>query len=205
MRVVTLHDLADHRRRLDVPPVGRDPEVRVHRVQDPPLYRLEAVADVGQGSRSDDAQRVVEVTRPGRLGERHILDHHHGPRFAPPVTVRRSFRPGHATAPFPADSTRLPDGGSTPRPILDPSRVARRHLFDNGLLYKYPGMSTGRSPNASADRASKSNPFLWKGRGRARSGDNSTAESGRVNRLGPRRTPVAGRRSCPGQSSRDRA
>ena len=35
-----------------------------HRVQDPAVDRLEAVADIGQGARHDDAHRVIEVADP---------------------------------------------------------------------------------------------------------------------------------------------
>ena len=49
-------------------------QIGPHRVQDAPLYGLEAVADVGQGARGDHAQRVIEIARPCRLRQRDILD-----------------------------------------------------------------------------------------------------------------------------------
>jgi len=45
VRVVFAHHVADHARRLDVFPVGRVP-VLVHRIEDAPMHRLEAVARV---------------------------------------------------------------------------------------------------------------------------------------------------------------
>ena len=57
--VVGAHDLADHRRALHVRAVG--PQVLVeHRVEDPPVHRLEPVAHVGQGPRDDDRHGVLE-------------------------------------------------------------------------------------------------------------------------------------------------
>ena len=63
VRVVLAHHLADDRRALAVRAGGRQPHL-AHRVQDPAVDRLEAVADVGQGARHDDAHRVVEVADP---------------------------------------------------------------------------------------------------------------------------------------------
>ncbi len=41
--------------------VGVEVQVGVHRVEDAPLHRLQAVAHVGQRARGDDADRVVQV------------------------------------------------------------------------------------------------------------------------------------------------
>ena len=60
VRVITLHRLADDARALAGGAAGAQPEV-AHRHQDPPLRRLEPVADVGQGPADDDRHRVVEV------------------------------------------------------------------------------------------------------------------------------------------------
>ena len=57
------HDLADDRRALAVRARRREPHLP-HRVEDPAVDRLEAVADVGQGAGHDHAHRVVEVRRP---------------------------------------------------------------------------------------------------------------------------------------------
>ena len=59
VRVVLAEHVAHHRRRLLVRPAGHEPQL-VHRVQDPAVHRLEAVPDVGQRPRHDDAHRVVD-------------------------------------------------------------------------------------------------------------------------------------------------
>ncbi len=63
VRVVLAHHLADDRGALAVRAGGRQPHLP-HRVEDPAVDRLEAVADVGQGARHDDAHRVVEIAHP---------------------------------------------------------------------------------------------------------------------------------------------
>ncbi len=57
--VVLAQDLADHRRRLLVRPVGLQPEL-AHGVEDPPVYGFQPVARVGEGTLDDDAHRVVD-------------------------------------------------------------------------------------------------------------------------------------------------
>ena len=62
VRVVVAHHLADDAGALRVR--ARGPEAHVgHPVQDPPVDRLEPVADVGQRAPDDDRHRVVEVRR----------------------------------------------------------------------------------------------------------------------------------------------
>ncbi len=80
--VIGLHDLTHDSRRLDVSAVGREVQVRPHRVQDAPLNRLQAVADIGEGTRGDHAQSVVQVPCPGRLCQRDVLDEPVAPRLA---------------------------------------------------------------------------------------------------------------------------
>ena len=63
VRVVLAHHLADDRGALAVGAGRRQPHL-AHRVEDPAMDGLEAVADVGQGARDDHAHRVVEVARP---------------------------------------------------------------------------------------------------------------------------------------------
>ena len=60
VRVVLAHHLADDRGAL-AEGAGRRQAHLAHRVQDPAVDRLEAVADVRQRARDDDAHRVVEV------------------------------------------------------------------------------------------------------------------------------------------------
>ena len=60
--VEAAHDLADDAGGLHVPAVG--PQVHVvHRVEDPALHRLEAVAGVGQRAGVDDRVGVLEEAR----------------------------------------------------------------------------------------------------------------------------------------------
>ena len=60
VRMVFAHHVADHARRLHVFLVGRV-ALLVHRVEDAPVHRLEAVAHVGQRARHDHAHRVIEI------------------------------------------------------------------------------------------------------------------------------------------------
>ena len=60
VRVVVAHDVADDAGALVVPAVRPEAGVE-HRVQDPAGDRLEAVPDVRQRARHDDAHRVVDV------------------------------------------------------------------------------------------------------------------------------------------------
>ena len=63
VRVVLAHDLADDRGALAVGARAAEAHL-AHRVQDPAVDRLEAVADIGQRARHDHAHRVVEVAGP---------------------------------------------------------------------------------------------------------------------------------------------
>ena len=69
VRVVLADDVADDRGRLLELGVGRQVEVLEHREEDPPLDRLQAVADVGKGPGRDDREGVVQVAPPGLLRE----------------------------------------------------------------------------------------------------------------------------------------
>ena len=68
VRVVFAHHVADHARRLDVFLVGRVP-VLVHRIEDAPMHRLEAVARVGKRARHDHAHGVIEIAALHLLGD----------------------------------------------------------------------------------------------------------------------------------------
>ena len=59
VRVILAEDVADDGRRLLVRTTGHESQV-VHRVEDPPVHRLESVAHVGQRAGDDDAHRVVD-------------------------------------------------------------------------------------------------------------------------------------------------
>ncbi len=59
MRMVFPHDIPDDPGGLLVRFIRGDPQF-VHSVKDPPLHRLEAVADIGQGPRHDDTHRIVQ-------------------------------------------------------------------------------------------------------------------------------------------------
>ena len=106
VRVVLAHHLADDRGALAVAGRRGQPHL-VHRVQDPAVYGLEAVADVGQGAADDDAHRVVEVAGPqlvldpdGQHASRRLFSH-------PLSALPRSDRPAGAVA-HPACSPRHP-------------------------------------------------------------------------------------------------
>ncbi len=59
VRVILAQHVAHHRRGLLVPAARHEPEF-VHRVENAPVHRLEAVSHVGQRARHDDAHRVVD-------------------------------------------------------------------------------------------------------------------------------------------------
>ena len=63
VRVVLAHHVADDGRALAIRRGGRQAHL-AHGVEDAAMDRLEAVADVGQRPRHDDAHGVVEVARP---------------------------------------------------------------------------------------------------------------------------------------------
>ncbi len=73
VRVVLAHHLADDEGALAVG-AGRLQADVVHRVEHPPVHRLEAVADVGQRPADDHAHRVIEVRRAHLLLELALLD-----------------------------------------------------------------------------------------------------------------------------------
>src|SRR5438132_5499961 len=63
VRVVLPHHVADDRRRLAERAVAAKAHL-VHRPEDPPLHRLQAVAHIREGARDDDGHRVIEVGLP---------------------------------------------------------------------------------------------------------------------------------------------
>ena len=73
VRVVFADHVADDGGALAVGP-GRAEAGLVHRVQDPPVDRLQAVADIGQGALHDDAHRVVDERFAHLFFERSLLD-----------------------------------------------------------------------------------------------------------------------------------
>ena len=81
--VVLRHRLADDAGALPIGGVGAQPHL-VHRVQDPPMHRLQAVAHVRQRARDDHAHRVVDVR-----GAHLVLDRHR-PDVADPIHLHRS-------------------------------------------------------------------------------------------------------------------
>jgi len=84
MRMELTHRLADRTRRLVVGPVGSEVEL-AHRVEDAPVDRLEAVANVGQGAAHDHAHRVVEITAFHFVEDRNGLDVGRSARSGPLV------------------------------------------------------------------------------------------------------------------------
>ena len=137
VRVVALHHLADDRRALDVAAVGRDVQVVPHRVQDPPLHRLEAVADVGQGARRDHAQRVVQVARPRRLGQRDVLDH----RLRRPL-----LRPRPRSTAFPLRHRSFPSAFAASSDA-DRASVPTRREIPFSSIHQYQNLSDPVKPS----------------------------------------------------------
>ena len=68
MRMVIAHHVPHDLRALPVLGISRE-ALLPHRVEDPPLYRLQPVADVRQRARGDDRQRVIEVAGLGGFVE----------------------------------------------------------------------------------------------------------------------------------------
>ncbi len=68
VRVIFAHHVADHARRFHVFLVGRM-ALLVHRVENAPVHRLEAVARIGQRPRHDHAHRVIEIAALHLLGD----------------------------------------------------------------------------------------------------------------------------------------
>ncbi len=104
VRVVLLHHVADDRRALAVLGVGPQPRF-VHRVEDPPLHGLQAVADVWEGPAHDDAHGVVEERLLHPLGDVDVDDvavvqegslRAHAPSVASRCDI--TAQPGHATS-----------------------------------------------------------------------------------------------------------
>ena len=73
VRMVLAHRLADGARRLVVGPVGSEIEL-AHRVEDAPMHRLQAVANVGQRAADDHAHRVIEIAAFHFVEDRDGLD-----------------------------------------------------------------------------------------------------------------------------------
>ena len=69
VRVIFAHHVADHARRFDVFLVGRV-ALLVHRKENAPVHRLQAVAHVGQRARHDHAHGVIEIAALHFLGDR---------------------------------------------------------------------------------------------------------------------------------------
>jgi hypothetical protein len=68
VRVVLAHHVADDAGRFLVRLVGRE-AVLEHRVEDAPVYRLQAVAGVRQRPRDDHAHGVIEVGAAHLVGD----------------------------------------------------------------------------------------------------------------------------------------
>ena len=66
MGVIFAEHFAHHTGALAVRPIASEAQL-VHRVQDPAMHRLEAVAGIGQGPTHDHAHRVLQI------GARHLV------------------------------------------------------------------------------------------------------------------------------------
>jgi hypothetical protein len=94
VRVILAHHVADDRGALLGLRIWVQMQLVVHRVEDAPLDRLQAVTHVGESTGRDDAERVVQVTALGFGAQRDIEDLllHRGPRSS--ITkARRVNRP----------------------------------------------------------------------------------------------------------------
>ena len=154
VRVQPAHHLADDAGALHVAAVGAQAHV-VHRVEDPALHRLEAVAGVGQGPGVDDRVGVLEerglasrrrrrcrgcAPRSRRGGRCFVLRACHAADSLPP---RRRIRRGHA-----ASAGRSPERGRFRTVTEAPGRQPRR-----------PAPLGGRRPAARRpDRAHPADP-----------------------------------------------
>ena len=87
VRMIFADHVADDARGLHVLLVGRMP-LFVHRIEDAPMHRLEAVARVRQRTRHDHAHRVIEVRALHLVRDRHGPDVR-GLRSAPRVCCFR--------------------------------------------------------------------------------------------------------------------
>src|SRR5690606_14533063 len=191
MRVVLADHVADDARRLVVGLVAVRAEL-VHRVQDAPMDRLEAVADVGERAAHDHAHGVIEVAAAhlvlevdrddflGELGHRDPFEGGSGFRFRAPRT-------GYA-------------GGRTE--VTD--SITSRSLTQAGYVLKSmtcaapPGLARGASGRASVHARSP---------GRSRPvPDDAGPLSGRARGGGgPAGTAAAGARAAAVGRDRDRA
>ena len=93
VRVVRAHHVADDARALEARPIRLETGF-VHREEDAPMHRFEAVADVRQRARDDHAHRVVEEARAHLLLELARLD----PAGAEWLNRRHSDLPRHQTS-----------------------------------------------------------------------------------------------------------
>ncbi len=73
MGVVFTQHVTDGTRRFFVLGIGLQSQLG-HGVDDAPLHRLQAVADIGQGAVQDDVHRVVEVRLLGEVLQGQLLD-----------------------------------------------------------------------------------------------------------------------------------
>ena len=130
VRVEPAHDLADDAGGLHVPAVGAQAHV-VHRVEDPALHRLQAVAGVGEGPGVDDRVGVLQEAGPHLVADVDVDDvllevlrvvvRYDGPCGDSPNRPRRSPR-GHAVRPpdgtfhvVTAQDTQMSPDSATPR------------------------------------------------------------------------------------------
>ena len=120
VRMVLAEHVADDARRLLVGLVPED-LLLLHRVQDAPVHRLEAVADVGDGATDDDAHRVVEVGRTQLVFDcdRDLLRFRHG--LVPTLSASRS-------TPCGIDPSGAPPRSGPPRAYarVDSARVKKQ-------------------------------------------------------------------------------
>ena len=172
------HHVADHVGALAMGPVGHQPHLP-HRVQDPALHRLEAVAHVGDGPRGDDRERVGEERLAELLVDRHVDDlSSEGEQFA---------LGGHGVA------FGVPFGSSGVRGSGVEIAVGRGGAGGSGRRASWPGRR-----HQPIDRSGRTRPSTagrhQRGRNPARKSAPPATDDG--NRIGPRRVAMAGE-ICP--------
>ena len=118
VRMELAHRVADGARRLVVGAVGGEIEL-LHRVEDAPVNRLEAVADVGQRAAHDHAHGVIEIAALHFVEDRDGLD------------VGRLFGPGPVVAGVAqfVTSIRLGEGLADSGPPRHRKRMRSRIIF----------------------------------------------------------------------------
>ena len=190
VRVQPAHHLADDAGALHVPAVGPQAHV-VHRVEDPALHRLEAVAGVGQGAAVDDRVGVLQEAGAHLVADVDVED-----VLLEVVGRRGSACCARAMASFSPGWTAAPHGArrATERGTRSAARFGCcEHLRRPSRARPLPAALGGRRP--AARRPGRA-PAPDRHRGRASCSWSSTP------RCPPSRSTCGSSRRCPSSPSR---